>query len=402
MASTIRRTPVEEARAAEPALFDDAPPLDAPPAPAPADAALRETAKAMPPGVRLGTSTWSFPGWRGIVYAPSSGERRLAADGLAAYSRYPIFRTVGLDRNFYRALSADAYAVFAEQVPEDFRFLVKAPREVTDPYLRTAAGRPRAPNPHYLDAALAATSFLAPAAAGLGDKAGPLVFQFSPYPHAELRTADAKAAALRRIGDFFEAVRALPAAAGRLLCAEFRNYEFLTPRGLMMLRDCGIRPVIGLHPAMPGARRQMAALRFYETGVRTEDFGGSWRLSGPLVIRWSLAAHQFFDTARRDWAPYSRIVAADPATRALLAALIVRAAESGVESYMVANNKAEGCAPKTMRAIAEQTVEMWRAAKAQRAAQARADAQRREATAVKALVEEALAAQQRAAESQNG
>lgn len=133
------------AAADEPALFDDAPLLDAPPAPAVVDSVLKATAKALPRSVRLGTSTWSFPGWRGIVYAPSTGERRLASEGLAAYSHYPIFRTVGLDRNFYRALSADAYAAFAGQVPEDFRFLVKAPREVTDPYLRTAAGRPRAP-----------------------------------------------------------------------------------------------------------------------------------------------------------------------------------------------------------------------------------------------------------------
>lgn len=380
MEKIIRKT---AAAADEPALFDDAPLLDAPPAPAVVDSALKATAKALPCSVRLGTSTWSFPGWRGIVYAPSTGERRLASEGLAAYSHYPIFRTVGLDRNFYRALSADAYAAFAGQVPEDFRFLVKAPREVTDPYLRTAAGRPRAPNPHYLDAALAASSFLAPVAAGLGDKAGPLVFQFSPFPHAELRSTEAKAAALERMGDFFEALRKHPAASGRLLCAEFRNYELLTPRALMMLRDCGIRPVLGLHPAMPGARRQMAALRYYETGVRSADFGGSWRFSGPLVIRWSLAAHQFFDTARRDWAPYSQIVAADPATRALLASLIVRAAQSGVESYMVANNKAEGCAPKTMRAVAEQTAAMWRTAQIQEAAQARAEVLRREAEAVK-------------------
>ena len=47
--------------------------------------------------------------------------------------------------------------------------------------------------------------------------------------------------------------------------------------------------------------------------------------------------------------------AADPATRALIASLIARAARSGVESYLVVNNKAEGCAPVTVRRIAEIT-----------------------------------------------
>ena len=38
-----------------------------------------------------------------------------------------------------------------------------------------------------------------------------------------------------------------------------------------------------------------------------------WHLPGPLVVRWALAAHQFYDTAKQSWAPFDAIHAADPA-----------------------------------------------------------------------------------------
>ena len=70
-------------------------------------------------------------------------------------------------------------------------------------------------------------------------------------------------------------------------------------------------------------------------------------------MRWSLAAHQFYDTAKQSWAPFDAIHAADPATRALIASLLVKAARSGQDRFLAVNNKAEGCAPKTVRGIAE-------------------------------------------------
>ena len=36
--------------------------------PAPTDPALVELAAALPPNLRLGTSSWSYPGWAGLVW----------------------------------------------------------------------------------------------------------------------------------------------------------------------------------------------------------------------------------------------------------------------------------------------------------------------------------------------
>lgn len=350
----------------EEALFDDAPPEDAPVSPQPVDESLRRLCVRLPRSVRLGTATWNFPGWRGIVWSRGSGLKRLAAEGLPAYSASPLLRTVGLDRNFYRALRAEEFSAFAEQVPEDFRFIVKAPREVTDPVRRTERGNPVEANSRFLDPEATVDRFLAPVRQGLGLRAGPLVFQFSPFPHSVLRTQEARIALIERIGAFFDALRSRQdATEGLLLAAEFRNYELVTPRMMRRLRETGVRPVVGLHPAMPGIRRLTDALRCCDApdtmGMVDGRFTGlpeanaAWRLTGPLVVRWSLAAHRFYDTTRRDWAPFDAVRAVDPATRALVASLLARAVRSGTEGFVAVNNKAEGCAPLTVRGIAEIT-----------------------------------------------
>ena len=79
--------------------FDDGPPAEAP-LHRSRRTALRDLAARLPRTMRLGTSTWNFPGWRGIIWSRGSGLTGLAENGLTAYSKNPLLRTVGLDRNF--------------------------------------------------------------------------------------------------------------------------------------------------------------------------------------------------------------------------------------------------------------------------------------------------------------
>ena len=76
----------------------------------------------LPTDLRLGTSSWSFPGWTGLVYAREAGPEMLARQGLPAYARHPLLRTVGVDRTFYGPVPAETFAAWAAAVPEDFRF----------------------------------------------------------------------------------------------------------------------------------------------------------------------------------------------------------------------------------------------------------------------------------------
>src|SRR5512137_2496942 len=60
----------------------------------------------LPALVRLGSSSWSFPGWAGLVWARHHPADVLSADGLLAYARHPLLRAVGVDRTFYAPLPA--------------------------------------------------------------------------------------------------------------------------------------------------------------------------------------------------------------------------------------------------------------------------------------------------------
>ena len=84
-------------------------------------------APVLPGDIRLGTSSWFFPGWRGLVYDGVHPQTALSRKGLAAYAEIPLLRTVSLDRTFYAPLTTVEYQRYAHQVPDHFSFVVKAP-----------------------------------------------------------------------------------------------------------------------------------------------------------------------------------------------------------------------------------------------------------------------------------
>ena len=47
--------------------------------------------------IRLGTSSWHFPGWAGLVWARAYSEAVVAKHGLAAYAQHPLLGTVSLN-----------------------------------------------------------------------------------------------------------------------------------------------------------------------------------------------------------------------------------------------------------------------------------------------------------------
>lgn len=311
--------------------------------PAPVAADLLDAAQALPPGVRLGTSSWSFPGWEGIVYGDAYSDSKLARDGLGAYGAHPLLGTVSIDRSFYAPLSVADYLRYAQQVPDTFRFIVKAPASVTDATVRGERGEAVADNPCFLDARLAASEFIEPCLAGLGGKAGALVFQFPPLP---ARILAQPAAFVDRLAAFFDALPPLPArtgeADGLCLAIEIRDACLLTPRLIRMLRERGVRYCVGLHARMPDPLRQAAALALLDGGEP----------AGPLIVRWSLHSGFKYEQAKAKYEPFNRLVDEDPATRAALAELAARYALAGQPVLIVANNKAEGSAPLTCTALA--------------------------------------------------
>jgi len=319
--------------------------------PAAIDEDLQRLARRLPRSVYLGTSSWSFPGWQRIVYGGAHTEVQLARLGLAAYGRHPLLRAVGIDRGFYQPLTREQYAGYASQVPEDFRFLVKAPALVTDALLRGERGAPAAENPSFLDPVLAREQFVEPALRGLGSRAGPLLFQLSPLPRQ--MTADGGLELIDSLGVFLRQLPREVDGMAPLYAVELRNAELLTPRFVRMLHDAGARLCVGIHAAMPAAARQAAALRAMDAPDADSD---DWRLAGPLVVRWSLRAGLRYEEAKNRYAPFDRLLDADLTTRGTLAHLAHVAIRSGQPAFIIANNKAEGSAPLTCIELARAIV----------------------------------------------
>jgi len=336
-------------------LYEDQPSQHAPVAPMAPDAELARLGDKLPRGVYLGASSWNFPGWRDIVYSPMSGERSLARYGLSAYSRHPVLRTVGIDKGFYKAISEAEFAFFAEQVPEAFRFLVKAPQSVSDCVLRDRFGRATDRNRQFLSTALAVDTFIEPALKGLGEKAGPLVFEMPPIPRQLIRESAEQHAFIDRMAAFFDALPKRTCGANPLYCVEMRTAQLLTPRFVKAIRETGVRLVIGIHPSLPPVQRQIAALRAFDEAGERES---GWMPQGDVIVRWSLSTFGGnYRQLKADWSPFNEIHARDAVTRSGLAWLAGRAVAAGRRFFAVANNKAEGCAPVTMRELAAMIVE---------------------------------------------
>ena len=297
-------------------------------------------APALPPEIRLGTSSWFFPGWRGLVYEGVHPQPALSKKGLAAYAEIPLLRTVSLDRTFYAAITTIEYARYAAQVPDGFSFVVKAPAMVCDAVIRGEDGRGRVANPHFLDPAIAAREFVVPCLEGLGEKAGPMVFQISPLPRELVEDATTL---IERLAVFFAALPKELGPRRPIYALELRNAELLTPRLMRMLATAGVRYCVGLHDRMPEVERQAVALKALDGDT-----------PGDLVVRWNLHRGFLYQAAKRRYEPFDRLVDEDVESRKVLAQLAAAAFKAKRRVWITANNKAEGSAPLSLLKLAEE------------------------------------------------
>lgn len=328
-------------------LFDEPEPASAQAArkssrdiqPVTADPEWLALADALPAHLRLGTSSWNYPGWDGLVWDGEYSETNLSRYGLTAYSKHPLFRTVSIDRSFYRPLNVAQFAQHAAQVGPDFRFVVKAPSLITDALVRDESGRGMRQNPHFLNAEEAVQMFIEPALEGLGKKLGTLVFQISPLPASWLTQMPKIIDRLQRM------LSAIPdlknTAPDGVVAVEVRDPQWLTPQFVNVLRATGATYCMGLHAKMPRISEQLPILR------------ALW--PGPLVCRWNLnPVHGAFgyEDARDAYEPYDKIIDPDLDTRTALVRVIAGTANAGQNVFVTLSNKAEGSAPLSVLELA--------------------------------------------------
>lgn len=291
-------------------------------------AGLRTIAAALPSGLRMGTSSWSFPGWRGIVYPRQATTAQLAREGLRDYARHPLLRTVGIDRSYYAPIPAEDWQRYASQLPGDFECCIKAPGAVTS---FTAPGSPvPQPNPDFLSAERFVDEVIEPCRRYFAANTGPFLLQFAPLA----RRASLDPNAFAELLDAF--LDRVPRECEYAI--EVRDRHLLTDAYRRVLARNDAVHVCNYWSAMPMPGEQA-------------DLVDHTRAPFSMV-RLLMRPGTRYEQQRETMAPFNRIVQQDEHMRRDVMSVTRRALAAGQRVYLLVNNKAEGSSPLTIEAIA--------------------------------------------------
>jgi uncharacterized protein YecE (DUF72 family) len=150
----------------------------------------------------VGTSGYSYKEWKGTFYPEDWPEKQM----LRFYGER--FRSVEINNTFYRMPKASMLEAWANEVPPDFKFVLKAPQRITHLQRLKDAGD--------------SVSFLLKVTEGLKERLGPLLFQLPPNLKKDAS----------RLRDFLQLLPADPRAA-----LEFRHESWFDDEIFGLLRE---------------------------------------------------------------------------------------------------------------------------------------------------------------------
>ncbi len=240
-----------------------------------ADSAERPTCQARRPrgivarpAIRIGTSGWTYPHWRGAFYP--TGLK--ASEWLGFYASR--FDACEINASFYRLPSEAAVAAWARQAPPRFVFAWKV-----SSYL-THAKRLKDPAP--------SLALIFGRMRGLGEHAGPALFQL----HPGMKRDDARLEAL---------LDALPPDFRHAI--EFRDPSWYAEPVFERLRAHGVALCISDHRDAPAPWVETASLVYVRAHGPAGDYRGrypeavlrGWARRLNLAVRAGSEAHCYFD-----------------------------------------------------------------------------------------------------------
>jgi uncharacterized protein YecE (DUF72 family) len=272
-------------------------------------------------GLRIGTCSWKYPSWQGLVYSRAAG-----IDYLAEYARR--YGTVEVDQWFWAPPEPAAAAAYAASTPPGFRFTVKLFNELslTHFYRKKGEGSPRV-NPRFLSPEL-----FAEVMAGLeplGDKIAVLMLQFE-YMNAQKISGQAEF--LAKLGAFVDTVpRTLP------LAIEPRNPSWLNERYFRFLADHDLSHVFLQGYFMPP---------LWQSYERYAPL-----LRGPVVVRLHGPERAGIEKATGE--RWDRIVAPKDEELDRVVAMVNDMRGRSLTVYLNINNHYEGSAPLTIERLRE-------------------------------------------------
>jgi len=287
------------------------------------------------PYLRIGTCSWKYPSWKGLLYDPGKNYR--PEDYLRDYAM--SLDSVEVDQWFWslfpghvRLPEVRTVKQYAESVPGDFVFTVKAPNALTLThfYSRQPAAYSSiagAPNPHFLDHALLCDFLerLAP----LGQKLGPIMFQFEYLNRTKMASKEA----------FFDRFLKFISAAPKdyRYAIETRNPNYLSPAFFDFLKECDCGFVY-----LEGYFMPPISTVFNKFHPRTTDFS---------IIR--LHGGDRLEIEKETAEVWDRIVSPKPEAIEAAARIVRANARKRVITYVNVNNHLEGSAPLSIQRLLE-------------------------------------------------
>jgi len=283
----------------------------------------------------FGTASFAYDGWKGIVYHDRYRESDFKVECLREYARYAPFRTVEFDFPFYRPPTEPQLARYARALPAGFPVVSKVWEEITMPRfpdLPRHAGRAGAENPRYLDANAFREEVLPAYEKAFADHPGPFVFEF---PTERQPTAERRARFVEGLDRFLGEI-----PPRHTYAVEIRTPAYFVPEYFDVLRRRGAAHVFNWWTRTPGLLEQ-------------------WEAAQPLPAKFSVTRilvppGMAYEDAVRRFQPYDRVLAPREDMRGDLVRLIRHVTEAGADAFVLVNNRAEGCAPLTIRALARE------------------------------------------------
>jgi len=286
----------------------------------------------IPTHVRIGTCSWKYDSWQGIVY---QDKKYGPFDYLEDYSQ--LFNTVEIDQWFWSLFPKgvalpDTSTVrrYNDSVPDDFEFSVKAPNSITLTHFyakqsKGSEGYANKPNPHFLDTDLL-SQFLAKLEP-MQDKLGPIMFQFE---YLNKKKMPSLSVFLERLAEFFD-----HAPVAYRYAIEIRNNNYLKEEYFHFLKEKNLGCVLLDGYYMPPIGEIVDAFQ-----VHTSNFSVI-RLHGPdrsgIEAKTKGSWHQIVEPREE---------------RLVSTAKIVRTCmDNNRTAYINVNNHYEGSAPLTIQRL---------------------------------------------------
>ena len=223
--------------------------------------------------IRIGIGGWTYEPWRGTFFPPGLPHKReleYAAQHLTA---------IEVNGTYYSGFKPATFAGWAKQVPDGFIFALKASRYCTNRKVLAEAGESIA-------------RFTRQGIAELGDRLGPILWQFMPTKRFDP-------------DDFATFLKLLPTQQDGLAlrhAVQVRHESFADPAFVALCRDAGVAIVFADSAAYP-AIADIAASFVYarlESAEERHDSG----YAPAALDRWADTAHEWSAGERPQGLPY--------------------------------------------------------------------------------------------------